>query len=146
MRAGGAAAAALLLAAAAACAPPADQPPRIALGEDPCDHCWMIVSDERHAAAARAADGRAARFDDPGCLARFLAERHSEPWRAWGHDEELAWRPVEELVWMRSGPETTPMGSGLLGFATVETARARAPEAAGPLSWVEAAGAVSPAD
>ena len=119
-------AAALVAALVSGCGGGEPGPPEILYGEDICDHCRMVISEERHAAAARL-DGRESRFDDPGCLRAFLASARGEtPPRAWLHDETGAWLTVEE-AWIVVDPEGgTPMASGLLAFGSVEEASAAA--------------------
>ncbi len=97
-------------------------PPRILWGEDICDHCRMVISEERHAAAARI-QGREYRFDDPGCLLYLLGSAEGGG-PAWVHDETNAWLAVED-AWFAVDPEgRTPMASGILAFGSREAAAA----------------------
>lgn len=108
-------------------------PPEIRYGYDVCTHCRMIVSEARHAAAARGAGGEVARFDDLGCLVDFLEERPGETWRAWVHDGDGELLAAQQAFYAR-GPETsTPMGSGLQAFETEDAARRFARDHGGTL-------------
>ena len=116
--------------------------PEILYGEDVCDRCRMVISERRHAAAARL-DGRDHRFDDPGCLVGFLQEvgGTGRP-LAWVHDESGAWLAVDD-AWLVVDPEGgTPMASGILAFGSAEAAAA-AGEAFGsePRRWPVIVGA-----
>ena len=117
-------AAVLLLALAGCGGPTAEVPPEILLGADTCDYCRMVISETRHAAAAR---GQAleARFDDPGCLQQYLGERRGQPLEAWVHDEEGRWQLARETWLVRDPQLRTPMASGILAFSS----RAAAEEA-----------------
>lgn len=131
----------LLLAGALACgggASPA-APPEIVYGADECAHCRMIVSDPRHAAAARSPRGDEARFDDLGCLAEHLrAAPDGTAWQAWVHAEgEADWRRAEETWYVHLPDLVTPMGSGLAAFAGEARAREAAAVEADVLTWTE---------
>lgn len=110
-------------------------PPRILWGEDVCDRCRMVISEERHAAAARL-DGRDYRFDDPGCLLGLARSLEGAAGPAWVHDEASAWRRVED-AWFVEDPEGgTPMASGILAFGSAEAAAAAGRRlGAEPLRW-----------
>ena len=97
-------------------------PPEILYGQDICDRCRMVISEERHAAGAHLG-GRELRFDDPGCLREFLdAEGRAGEATSWVHDETAAWVPVSE-AWVVIDPQGgTPMASGILAFGSAEAA------------------------
>ena len=130
----GAAALALTVSLAACAAAPAG-PPQVSWGVDECSHCHMILSDQRYAAVARAADGEEARFDDVGCLVGFLAEREASGWQAWvrtGDDGQ--WLAAGAAWFARLESQRTPMGSGVVAFASPAGARAAG---GAPLRWPE---------
>lgn len=107
-------------------------PPEILYGADVCSQCRMIVSDERHAGAARGPQGEEARFDDVGCLVDFLAARRGQGWTAWVHDQVSGEPLAADAVWLARDPAGgTPMGSGLHAFAHREDAEAFAQRYAG---------------
>ena len=133
-----AALAALLLAACAG-GGEADGP-EILYGQDICDRCRMVISEQRHAAGARL-EGRDYRFDDPGCLRAFLeGEGPDGDGTAWVHDEAGSWRRIEE-AWFVIDPEGgTPMASGILAFGSRDGAAAAAERHGGePRRWAELA-------
>ena len=115
-------------------------PPDILYGQDICDRCRMVISEERHAAGFRH-EGRVYRFDDAGCLLGLLdSGEESASGIAWVHDENGAWLPAEE-AWFVIDPEGgTPMASGILAFGSPEAAAAAASGyGVGPQRWPEIA-------
>ncbi len=103
--------------------PTATGPPPVDWGYDVCARCGMAVSDPQHAAVARQTGGAEARFDDPGCLAAWLAERSEDEWTAWVGDAGGAgWVPAGEAWVIQAPSRLTPMGSGRLAFARREDA------------------------
>lgn len=131
-----------LLALLAGCGGGAASGPRILYGEDICDRCRMVISERRHAAAARL-DGGERRFDDPGCLLGFLAERGSTGGvELWVHDEAGGWLEAEKAWFVRDPDGGTPMASGLLAFGTAAAAAdAGRRLGAEPVRWAELAAA-----
>lgn len=107
---------------------PGVAPPEIAYGLDECSRCRMIVSEPRHAAAARSPAGEEARFDDLGCLVEHLrAADDGGAWHAWVHaGGEATWHPAEQAVYVHLPGRITPMGSGLAAFAGKAAARREA--------------------
>ncbi len=130
----------LLTLSAAGCgrssAPPA--PPEVRWGEDVCARCTMIVSEERHAAAAAVATERGYElraYDDISCL---LGEPDLAGFAArWVHDlEEVRWIGADTARYVASRELRTPMGSGVAAFASAERAAAfAAKEGAEVLDW-----------
>jgi copper chaperone NosL len=118
----------------AACGGAPQGPPLVRWGVDECSHCHMILAEERYAAVARDTTGAEARFDDLDCLLRFLADRDAAAWTVWVHDYVgPGWLPAATASYAATAA-ATPMGSGLLAFATPEAALAAAGDA-GPLTW-----------
>lgn len=92
-------------------------------GRDACASCRMHV-DRPGYAAERLVDGRAAIYDDIGCLAHALAAG-GERGRVWVEDHGTgALVPLESATLVRARDVRTPMGSGVVAFA--DAARARA--------------------
>jgi copper chaperone NosL len=60
--------------AAMGCSEPV--PRAIHYGEDACDHCRMTIADPRFAGQLVTRTGKVFRFDDPRCLASFVAAAH----------------------------------------------------------------------
>jgi nitrous oxide reductase accessory protein NosL len=119
----------------AACGPAPDPmaPPEIVYGEDVCDACGMIISEERFAAAAivSGADGPTARkFDDIGDMLDYHARNPEvEILRWYVHDHDsLKWLDAMTASFVRSQQLGTPMGSGIAAFADAAAAEAKAQE------------------
>lgn len=122
------AAAAALAVVAAACA--GGRPRAILFGTEACAHCHMTIVDRRYAAVLVTTTGKQYAFDDPGCLAAFLAggtvpaDRVREAWfHLFLEPDSLA--PSTQVRLVRSDTLRTPMASGL--------AAARAGDQAGAL-------------
>jgi copper chaperone NosL len=96
-------------------------PPEIVYGEDVCDQCGMIISEERFAAATLVeADGTVEprRFDDIGELMDY-AGAHPELTvvRWYVHDyDTLEWLEGPAATYVRAADLRTPMGYGLAAF------------------------------
>ncbi len=108
----------LLTAAACGSGSPEAKPPEIAYGQDVCDHCGMLISDERFAAGYVTAGGETRRFDDIGDLLAYDAERGEDVAAYWVHDYDTAgWLRAEDAWFLSTPGVTTPMASGLVAFA-----------------------------
>ena len=128
--------ASLLLVWLAGCGarPDLDRPPEVRLGEDVCTHCKMIISESRFAAAAYDGEGAAHRFDDIGCLLRFVRSTQGAPGRVWVHVYQgEGWLRVEEALFLRSREIHTAMGSGIVAMRPGSDALEKAPLQEG--SW-----------
>jgi copper chaperone NosL len=76
----------------------------------------MLISDARHAAALRAADGTTRVFDDIGCL-RNAAGIAAADQRVWVHDaSNESWVDGADAVFVVSPEIRTPMAGGVLAF------------------------------
>ncbi len=129
----------------AGCGSPAEAsgPPEISYGRDICIECNMIISEPRFAAAYRLDDGEAKAFDGIGELVKH-AQKHNEFDRiafAWAHDYYTEdWILVESAHFVAGEDVVTPMGHGIVAFATMEDAMAFAAErGASVLHWDEVA-------
>lgn len=101
-------------------------PPELRLGQDECGACGMVVGEERCSAAwliEEAGRREYLVFDDLGC--RLDAERRLEPSRrvigSWVHDyQSQAWVNAGSAVYLAADAKRlmTPMGSGMVAFAT----------------------------
>ncbi len=137
-------------------AEPAAGPPEIQYGLEECGYCRMIVSEEKFAAAIVDAAGAATSFDDVGCLIEHLRERLASPEKPaggastesiWVHDHAAGGWIVAQSAWfVHDQRVTTPMGYGLLAFASRQQAEAYASERAATVeTWGRVAGP-SPGD
>ena len=118
----------------------AQEPPAINYGRDVCQRCGMIISDERFAGALVAADGSAELFDDVGEMVQTVGEEGLQSRRAWAHDRNsAAWIDAVMASYVQGDAGTTPMGTGIVAFASGEAAQAFAAEHGGALlSWNDA--------
>ena len=85
---------------------------RIALDLDVCDYCRMIISDDRHAAAAITSTGRTVRFDSVDCLAGWVITQDEPPRSVWVTypSKPGVLVSVSDARFVRD--ETSPMGRG----------------------------------
>lgn len=116
--------------------PPAG-PAEVHYGEDVCDRCKMIISDERFAAQYATKTGQVKKFDDFGCMA---AELGSDG----GKDEvggiyvtdftTSAWLDARKAHYLKSPGIASPMGYGIAAFGTEAALRADPHHGAGAKS------------
>ena len=124
-----------------ACGAPAitpQTPPEIVYGEDVCDHCGMIINDERFAAGVviqTQPDQYEHRiFDDIGDMFAYAQAANTddgdEPIQIvsyFVHDyQSQAWLDANQAHFVKADTSSTPMGSGLAAFANQEEADAQA--------------------
>lgn len=123
----------LLLGAAMAVAGCGEKPnldaPKLILGQQECEECKMIVSEERFAAGvAFIADGDATKFvfDDVGCLIDWLGKSADrDACIPYVHDyDSLAWLDARTAFFMHSDELRTPMASHIAAFADDAAAEA----------------------
>ncbi len=79
-------------------------------GKQACGSCAMLVSDPRYAAQLTTTDGTRAYFDDPGCMATYVADRHPSVRAMWVRDDVGHW--VDARSARFSPGATTPMDFG----------------------------------
>jgi len=123
-----------------ACAAPAPRP--VAVGDDLCAHCLMVVDDERHAAEAVTNSGVVHVFDSIECLVRETegelagADLHSLWVTDYANPPKLI--PADEAHYLASPMLTSPMGLGVTAFARVEDRNGAANVFGGKgLTWEE---------
>jgi len=127
----------LVAVALAACATRVAGPPEVHWGVDECSRCHMILSEPRYSGVARGPAGEEERFDDLGCMVAFLAEGRPAEWTAWVRDAATdRWVPASSSWYARGGATHSPMGSGVVAYASRDAAT-KAAGAAAPLSWTE---------
>ncbi|HEU5041064.1 MAG TPA: nitrous oxide reductase accessory protein NosL, partial [Gemmatimonadales bacterium] len=147
----GALASATAMAVAAACAAPA--PRTIAYDSDECAHCHMTIAEPRLAAELVTRTGKTFVFDDPGCLADFLAAGRVDAsaihslWVADYTSTEGRLLPADEAYLVHSDAIRTPMDHGLAATPSAAAAeslrRARGGEV---VRWADVALAVAGAE
>lgn len=104
-------------------------PPTIHYGEDICEFCGMIISEEGFAAAYITADGHGHTFDDVGDMVQAHVEMQEDVVAFFVHDyESQDWIRAETAHFVLNGNLPTPMLSGLAAFSSVEEAQAFAAE------------------
>lgn len=120
---------AFALTLAAGCAKRAGpEPPPILFGQQECDECRMIISDERFAAALVFDEGdgefRAVAFDDIGCLFAHEQANATLPVAArYVRDQSTRlWLSAEAASYVRSSSIETPMASGVAATASPQAA------------------------
>lgn len=104
---------------AVACGTPGPVP--IDYGVVECDHCHMTVTDPPFAAELVTTTGKVHVFDDPGCLAAFVAEGTVPPDQVhslWVNDflspSDLL--RAEEATYLRSDRIRTPMNTEVIAL------------------------------
>jgi copper chaperone NosL len=104
-------------------------PPTIHYGEDICELCGMIISEDRFAAAYVTTDGHDHIFDDIGDMVQAHPEKQEEVMVFFVHDyENQNWIRAETAHYILSDNLPTPMLSGLAAFSSAEKAKAFATE------------------
>lgn len=112
-------------------------PPAILYGQQECEHCRMMITDERFAAGLVASqpDGRFVRlgFDDVNCLFDYQRANAELTIRArYVHDVNTRhWLNAQDAVYVISDSLPTPMASGVAAAATTEGLAALQQEHAG---------------
>jgi copper chaperone NosL len=107
-------------------------PPTIHYGEDICEFCGMITSEERFAAAYVTSDGHSHIFDDISDMFLAHLKMQEEVVAFFVHDyEDKSWIRAETAHYTLSDRLTTPMASGLAAFTSAEKATALAEELGG---------------
>lgn len=130
----------LLCAATAGCdTAPLSGPPTLRAGRDECRECGMIISEDRHACAMLVESSGYREhilFDDIGCMLdleragtdkRTIIERHV-------HDfVSKSWVSAEKASFLFADPGAapTPMGSGIIAYASRVEAEAAAKKLGG---------------
>lgn len=117
----------------ASCSQPSPSgPPELKLGRHECAACGMLINEDRCSAAAIVTSNGAedyAMFDDIGCLLDYEFDRRSSIAlrERFFHDHTTkAWHTTSNAVFLFTEPDKlpTPMGSGIVSFATQEAADA----------------------
>ncbi|MFN7020588.1 MAG: nitrous oxide reductase accessory protein NosL [Phycisphaerales bacterium] len=118
---------------------PLSGPPTLRAGRDECRECGMIISEDRHACAMLVESSGFREhilFDDIGCMLdleragpekRTILERHV-------HDfVSKSWVPAETASFLFADPGAapTPMGSGIIAYASRLEAQAGAERTGG---------------
>ena len=98
-------------------------PPTINYGEDICEFCGMIISEERYAAGYLTRNGGERIFDDIGGMVISHLQKQENVTAFFVHDcEESNWIRAETAHYVLSLDLTTPMLHGVAACATAEKA------------------------
>ncbi len=103
--------------AGAGCGDPA--PRALMLGQEECAHCHMSLAEARFTAALVTTTGRTVPFDDPGCLARYVASGTLDPARihsTWVADflTPDGLLPTGRALFLATDQVRTPMHYGVI--------------------------------
>jgi copper chaperone NosL len=103
-----------------------NQPPNIVYGQDTCDQCKMIISEENMAAAYWTTEGKAHRFDDIGGMLAYYKQSDDDVASWWVHDYLSGeWLNAENAIFVKNAGNAgiqTPMGFGIVAFANHQSA------------------------
>lgn len=107
--------------------PPDTSPPQIRYGEQECDSCRMLVSDERFAAAlVFERDGKVTKlvFDDINCVFGYLSDHPvAGSYTVYTHDlDTRAWLDTRAAFFVHSAKLETPMASQIAAASTSDGA------------------------
>jgi copper chaperone NosL len=100
--------------------------PEIRHGEDVCERCGMIISDDRYSAAYWTTDGDARLFDDIGGMLDYYQEHGEAVGSFWVHDFASRAFIAAETSYLVLSDMQTPMGFGIAACATEAAAHALA--------------------
>lgn len=102
-----------------------------------CSFCRMAVSEVRYAAEIVDRDENVYKFDDIGCMLRFLKQRQPPGAATFVHDYKGAgWIKAPEALYVRAESIPTPMGGHTVAFRQRLAAEEQAPKWQGVvLSW-----------
>jgi copper chaperone NosL len=110
---------------------------------DACDHCRMTISDPKFAAQLVTRTGKIYRFDDPACLASFVAAgsiTERDTIGIWLNDYRNPESRVSstEVVFVVSEHVRAPMNGGAAAFSSREAAEALQEATGGRLAqWAD---------
>ena len=115
-------ASAALLGAGISCSRGPLPPAKLDTKNDTCSVCRMTVSDPRLASQVLVPGEEPRFFDDLGCLAKFLEEHQLPDAVLYVADHRTSeWTPAAAAVYSRLARASTPMASGVIAHATVES-------------------------
>lgn len=98
-------------------------PPKIILGQDACDNCFMIINESKFAATIWLNNGEAKRFDDIGCMIFYRIKNENKIKNIWVYDFNKGTPlPANDAFFVKSSAQVTPMGSGLVAFSSENSA------------------------
>jgi len=98
-----------------------NEPKPIHFGEDDCDYCRMIISDQRYGGELMTTKGKAYKFDSVECLAAYILEQKSgsnEMRSIWTIDFNNPEKLIDasQAWYLHSDLLKSPMGLNLSAF------------------------------
>lgn len=108
----------------AACGSSAVKPVDIE-ANDMCSFCRMAISEKQYAAEIIDQEENVIKFDDIGCMLHYMEGSTTKPKPAaiFVTDVETrSWLPADKAFFARPPNVKTPMGSGIVAFASKEKA------------------------
>lgn len=118
-------------------------PQEIRIGEQECDHCRMMISDEHFASQMVTQQGRNYAFDAIECMAAYVeseeGQRH-DIHSLWvpDFDNPEEWLPADEAVYLQSEELHSPMALNLSAYATERAAKRQQSRVSGKvIDWNE---------
>lgn len=113
-------------------------PPVIHYGEDVCEFCGMIISDEHYAAGYITQAGEDYVFDDIGGMIQAYLKQQDDVAAFFVHDyEDVTWIRAETAHYVLSDDLPSPMLFGLAACASPEKAAALAADVGGSVLTFE---------
>lgn len=107
-------------------------PPTIHYGEDVCEFCNMIISEERYASGYITSDGQQHIFDDIGDMFQAQTINNHQVIAFFVHNYgDNHWIRAEKATFVQSHGIRTPMASGIVAFESPDKATAFAEEMKG---------------
>jgi copper chaperone NosL len=136
---------AALLLLALACQ--ADQKPQAIEAHDACASCKMAISQPQYAAQVVDKEGNAYKFDDIGCMLRYLRDHTLSQRRLYVMDYvNRQWLEAERAVFVRSDAIKSPMAGGVAAFREQSAAQQFLKNSSGQMaSFAELIGGEPPA-
>ena len=102
-------------------------PAAVHLGEDACEACRMIISDEHFGAQLHVRGGEVSNYDDVGCLLMASAGRTLDPRGVFVRDYASGgWLRGDAAFVVTSPTLGSPMGYGQAAFASPQAAAGEA--------------------
>jgi copper chaperone NosL len=92
---------------------------------DRCTVCNMAVNDDAHATQIATVDGKTLKFDDIGCMYKWMSENDPKQiGMAFVRDfHDLSWLNYEEATYVYDATFKTPMAYGVLSFKDSKSAQ-----------------------
>ena len=118
-------------------------PQDIRIGQQECDHCRMIISQEQFAAQLVTSEGRQYAFDAIECMAAFVNSSNAEEMdihSLWVPDflAPGRWLPAGGAWYLQSEKLRSPMALNFSAYASEQAVREQQASFGGPvLNWEE---------